>query len=487
MRRNLHPLLLLLVFTVILPALPAGAGSPPRRTDPPRAAANLAAIDEPSLHPGKAFTATPAAHDEDLHSDNVRLIGRSPKRNTTNSDMAFQGDLAFAGNYNGFRILDISDPSNPEIVADVDCRGPQNDVSVWGDLLFLSIDTPQTSESCSSVDSPNPLEGFEGIRIMDISNPRDPFLLKAVATDCGSHTHTLVPDLKNNRVLLYVSSYPLRSGPQCGPETQPDNPLHNKISIVAVPLDAPENARVIRQPRLRMRLFPNPFGEGFNDMKGCHDITVWRRLKLAAAACASEGQLWDISNPARPETLNPVHRFFNRHIQFWHSSEFTWDGRVVLFSDEQFETACQEPGTLKGRYWFYRVSDGARLGSFKIPRAQPEEEYCTAHLGNVVPVRNRYLLVAAWYFGGTSIVDFTRPASPREIGYYDAQTPLPSFAWASYFHNGTIYTNDIIRGLDVFDFLSPASTNARRVRRLNPQTKTGDFLGRCGPWTCRVS
>lgn len=472
--RTVVPILILLA--IVLALLPAGAGGQRRPfKKPSRAAANLAGMDGQHFVEGSA-SPRQLSHDEDLHSRNIELIGKSPKRNTTNSDMAFQGDLAFAANYNGFRILNISNPSKPAIVSDVDCRGPQNDISVWKNLVFLSVDTPQTSEGCTSVDSPDPLEGFEGIRIMDISDPRDPVFVKAVATDCGSHTHTLVPDRRNNRVLIYVSSYPLRSGPRCGPETQPGNPLHKKISIIEVPLDAPDEASVIRQPRLKLKLFENPFGEGFNDMKGCHDITVWRRLDLAAAACASEGQLWDISNPARPKTLQPEQRFFNRNIEFWHSSEFTWDGKLVLFSDEQFSNACTDPKSRAGRYWFYNVSNGRLRGSFKIPRRQVPEEYCTAHLGNVIPVRDRYVLVAAWYFGATSVVDFTRPARAREAAYYDAQAPLPSLTWASYFYNRRIYANDIIRGLDVFHFFSPASGNSRHVNRLNPQTKEGKLI-----------
>ena len=87
----------------------------------------------------------------------MTLVGNSDKDGTTNSDLAFWGNLAYAGNYDGFRILDISG-AQPQVVVDHKCRGPQNDVSVYEmggkRFLFQSIDSGQTAEDCSSTDAP---------------------------------------------------------------------------------------------------------------------------------------------------------------------------------------------------------------------------------------------------------------------------------------------------------------------------------------------
>lgn len=410
----------------------------------------------------------------DARSANLELNGRSPKRNTVGSDQAFWGNLAFEGNYNGFRIINIKNPSRPEVVSDVDCRGPQNDVTVWGNLLFLSIDRPQTTDSCdNSTDvqidpkDPSTWTGFEGIRIIDVSNPRDPVFVKGVETDCGSHTATLVPDLKNGRVLLYVSSYPLIPGPHCGPGKEAD-PRHGKISVVAVPLKAPQQARVVSTPRVNPPVLD--FGDPFFPAVGCHDIGVFLPLKIAAAACMTEGQFWDISDPAHPKTMGGI-RLRNQNFGFWHSATFTYDGRVVVFGDETEEFPCAAPASKHGRLWFYRVADGKLLGSFNIPRAQPDQ-YCSAHEFTVIPVRDRYLLTSSWYEGGTTVVDFTNPAKAREIAFFDARQPLPSVAWSSYWYNGRIYVNDIIRGLDVLGFDSPVTEQARRFPYLNSATQT---------------
>jgi len=49
---------------------------------------------------------------------------------------------------------------------------------------------------------------------------------------------------------------------------------------------------------------------------------------------------------------------------------------------------------------------------------------------------------------------------------------LPSVAWSSYWYNGRIYVNDIIRGLDVLGFDSPLTEQARRFPYLNSATQT---------------
>lgn len=410
----------------------------------------------------------------DAHSANLQLVGRSPKRNTVGSDQAFWGNLAYEGNYNGFRIIDIKDPTHPRVVSDVDCRGPQNDVTVWGHLLFLSVDRPQTTNSCDNSSDvaidpkdPSTWTGFEGIRIMDVSNPRDPVFVKSVETDCGSHTATLVPDLKNGRVLLYVSSYPLIPGPHCGPGKEAAG-RHGKVSVVAVPLAAPQRARVVSTPRVDPPVFR--LGDPYFPAVGCHDISVFLPLKIAAAACMTEGQLWDISDPAHPRTLTGL-RLRNRNFGFWHSASFTYDGKVVIFGDETEDFSCGAPSSRHGRLWFYRVSDGKQLGSFTIPRAQPGQ-YCSAHEFTVIPVKNRYLLTSSWYEGGTTVVDFTNPARAREIAFYDARQPLSSDAWSSYWYNGRIYVNDIGRGLDVLRLNDPATRTARHFPYLNSATQT---------------
>lgn len=411
----------------------------------------------------------------DIHSPNMKLVAKSAKTGTINSDLAFQSGIAYAGNYNGFRIINVRDPRNPVVLSDTPCHASQNDVSIWKNLMFLSVDHPETKPTCDSTEVPiDPFDpstwvGYEGIRIIDVSDPSSPQFITMVETDCGSHTHTLVPDLANNRLLIYVSSYALLPGPHCGPD-HGQSDLHEKISIVEVPLAAPETARVIATPRIDAPVL-DLHTPGLFPTIGCHDIQVFLPLRLAAAACLTEGQLWDITDPAAPKTLQATH-IQNDAFTFWHSAAFTWDGQVVAFGDETFAQGCETPQDQDGRVWFYSVADPrAPLGSFGIPRNQGGQ-YCSIHLFNVIPVTDRYLLVASAYGGGTSVVDFSNPAAPSELGFYDAQDPIAADTWASYFWNGAIYANDIPRGVDIFRLLDDASREAKRFSRMNPQTQT---------------
>jgi hypothetical protein len=194
----------------------------------------------------------PVAHDHDVHSDNMFLVANYDDEGTyrQGSDLAFWGNLAVLGNYDnpgGFRLLNIDNPASPVEVGQFVCRGPQSDVSVWRDLVFVSVDTPMAGPQCGAASAGTAQvtagNGFEGIRVVSIADRANPQQIAFVDTDCGSHTHTLVPDEANRRLLIYVLSYPLGGqGVECNAES------HRKISVVEVPLRDPAAARVVSTP-----------------------------------------------------------------------------------------------------------------------------------------------------------------------------------------------------------------------------------------------
>jgi hypothetical protein len=403
----------------------------------------------------------------------------------TQSDLAFQGRYAYAGTYSGLRVIDISKPGSPEQVSFTPCNGGQFDVSVWGKLLFASVDTPQTNDRCNATNTNTTAAtpgAWEGVRIFDISNPRAPRLIKSVATDCGSHTHTLVP-ASRGRLFIYVSSYGLTQS-SIGPNCQQ---FHGKISVIRVNQRRPERSRVVAEPAVnvpvfdsdRLELFPPAVPPGsLMDTSGCHDITVLVPRKLAAAACLSVGQLWDISRPRAPRAI----RTFNTpQVRAWHSSAFTWDGERVAFGDEAGGGSlgrCRPqdyPDT--GAIWIFDVDTGARLGNYKIPRFFGEEDHCTMHNYNFVPGIKRDILVSAAYHGGTTVADVTDPSDPVEIAWYEAMSPH-ALTWSSYWHNGFVYANDIDRGFDVFSVEHPSLAGAATLFRDNPQTQERLFVQR---------
>jgi hypothetical protein len=417
-------------------------------------------------------------------TQNLKIIGSAPKTSEVpsyrNSDLAFWGRTAFAGNYDGFRIIDVADPEDPTVVTDFACPGAQHDVSVWKGLMFLSVDTPLTGPECGSARSVDAegrtAPGFEGIRIFDVRDRANPEYVGAVATDCGSHTHTVVPDKADpGRVLLYVASYPSAELAESayGNSCQRSGEGHSKISVVEVPLANPDQAGVVSEPVFALNDYRNTAG-----FRGCHDVSVFTAIDRAAAACMGEGQIWDISNPELPVTVARVH---NPDVEFFHSASFTWDGSTVLFGDEAgggVSPRCRttDPDTV-GAIWIYDVGsldtlDGttaeSALSHFKIPRVQGDTARCTMHNFNVLPMQDRYVAVSAAYSGGTTVFEFTDREAPVELGHND---PHGANTWSSYWYNGQVYTSDTGRGFDVMLFADPARARAERLPYLNPQTQ----------------
>jgi len=439
------------------------------------AAAGLSAVSPALAHDGDH--AGPGSLGAGTHSKNLKLQSNTPPAvPATQSDLAFFGSYAVAANYGGFRILDVSEPEAPVVVTDFRCNAPQGDVSVMGDLLFMSVDAPQSSETCASTTVRASTPGmFEGIRIFDISDLTSPVQVGAVRTDCGSHTHTLLPEPENDRAILYVSSYPLGGaaiGPDCQPAQTGDG--HDEVSIVEVPLDDPASARVAAKYQLEgdEATYFNAF-----TFRACHDISVFKELELAASACLGEAQLWDISDPLAPVRLwsfddpavNPA------NVDLWHSASFSWDGSVVAFGDESGgggQARCVDPDDRQGRIWFVDTATGEHLADYKIPRS--ETGICTMHNFNFVPLRDgRKVLVASAYTGGTSVVDVDAllagaSSAKAEIAFYRAEN---AYTWSSYWYNGRIYANDVRRGVDIFNLSSRARAGAVKLDVLNPQTQ----------------
>ncbi|MGV9771931.1 LVIVD repeat-containing protein, partial [Streptosporangium sp. NPDC003464] len=318
-------------------------------------------------------------------------------------------------------------------------------------------------------------ESWEGIRIFDISDKKNPKYVKAVETNCGSHTLTLVPGKGRDRrnVYLYASSYnPSASFPDC-------QPPHDKISIVKVPLRDPAAAAVVATPVV--------FPDGGNETQpglllptsGCHDITVYPEKDVAAGACMGDGVLFDISDRANPVVTA---RVTDPNFAFWHSATFNNTGTKVVFTDELGggggATCNEATGPNRGADAIFDIRNG-RLdfrSYFKISRYQADTENCVAHNGSLIPVKGKDIMVQAWYQGGVSILDFTDSAAPREIGFFE-RGPEPNGGgggiWSAYYYNGYIYGSDFHHGLDVLKVSDRRTDPARSVRldRLNVQTQ----------------
>lgn len=436
-----------------------------------------------------------------------------------NSDLAFQGNHLFQGNFYGVSIYDISDPAKTKLLTSMVCPGGQGDVSVYKNLLFMSVEMPNGRLDCSPAGfppAPPPAEGqehkpdaqkdrFRGVRIFDISDIRNPKQVGAVQTCRGSHTHTLVvsPNDKNN-VFIYVSGTsfvrPSEELAGCSDGTPDKNPntARFRIDVIKVPLSAPQNAQIVSSPRVFMDARTGVINAlnngGSHDGNGkpsatdqCHDITVYSAIGLAAGACSGNGILLDIRDPVNPKRVDAVN---DPNYSYWHSAAFSNDGKKVVFTDEWgggLGARCRanDPNVWGANAIFHLADNKLKFASYyKLPAAQGDSENCVAHNGSLVPVPGRDIKVQAWYQGGISLMDFTDAEHPVEIAYFDRGPIDPKMLilggdWSAYWYNGNIYASEIARGLDIFEltptqFLTQNEIDAAktvRVAELNVQNQ----------------
>jgi hypothetical protein len=444
------------------------------------------------------------------HSPNpATFLGAFSEDRQVNSDIAFWGDLVFNGNYDGFRILKRS-PGNPKLVGRARCNGDQGDIVVWDDILVRAWNSPAPADN---PETPNRTEGprmcdgepvpvgFEGMHIWDISDLSDPDLIgevelsarpEADSPGCGTHTLTAVPDLANNRLVIYNAT---SGGNLALPEAER---ACDWIDIVEVPLDDPAAASHLRREPL----------EGGH---AAHDNgVILGDVNMLATASGHMSNVFSIGGPRGGTLEDPQFLYTIEEpgvdgvIGNWHSAAFTWDGEVIILGWEPGGGAlpfCQENGAqiqvdddpptfvtqadVHKSAFFYDADTGDKLGQWTLPRPQTAEENCTIHNYNTVPLRSgRYVLVSGNYQAGTWVTDFTDPANPRTLGWSDPP-PLPQVrnpntgqmvnelggAWSSYWYNGFIYESEITKGLNVFRFSGRETAGAIQLPHLNPQTQ----------------
>ena len=440
-----------------------------------------------------------------------------------NSDFAFQGNHLFQGNFYGVNIYDISDPAKTALLTSLVCPGGQGDVSVYRNLLFMSVEMPNGRLDCGAqgfAPDPPPAAGhekehhtpsaqkdrFRGVRIFDITDIRNPRQVAAVQTCRGSHTHTLVvdPNDKDN-VYIYVSGTSFVRQPEelagCSGETPDKDPNTAlfRIEVIKVPVAAPQEAKIVSSPRVFIDARTgalNGLSNGGSHDKGqekaadsnqCHDITVYSALGLAAGACSGNGILLNIKDPVHPERVDAVN---DPNYAYWHSATFSNDGSKVVFTDEWgggLGARCRptDPNKWGADAIFNLKDDKLSLAAYyKLPAAQGDTENCVAHNGSLIPVPGRDIEVQAWYQGGISVMDFTDPTHPFEIAYFDRgpidpKTLVLGGDWSAYWYNGSIYASEIARGLDVFQltptkFLTQNEIDAAKavqVTELNVQNQ----------------
>ena len=406
-----------------------------------------------------------------------------------NSDIAFRGNTMFVGNFHGWQAYDVTDPTKPQLKVAVVCPGGQGDVSVWNNLLFMSVEATSGRIDCGVQGAAGPVnaERFRGVRIFDISDLANPRQVSVVQTCRGSHTHTIVPDTRDaSHIYVYVSgTSSVRSGDELAGCVQSDSTANSsqfRIEVIEVPLARPQEARVVNAPRIFGDSTGNlgalwqggdhgPGTQSSRRTNQCHDIAVYSAIGLAAGACSGNGILLDISDPARPRRIDEV---TDPNFAYWHSAAFSNDGSTVIFTDEWgggrgARCRATDPQTWGADAIFSIVDRKLVLkGYYKLPVPQTANENCVAHNGSLIPVPGRDIKVQAWYQGGISIFDFTDPTNAFEIAFFvrgpvSDTTLITGGHWSAYWHDGKIYGTEMVRGTDVLELTPSAQLSQNEI------------------------
>ena len=501
---------------------------------------------------------------------NLRLVSTTPPEEpfvgSTNSDLAFTGNYAIQGNYDGVQVWDISNPSVPASVITYVCPASQSDVSVHENLLFVSGEGLGGRLDCGDqgVQEAVSHHRLRGIRIFDISDISAPEYVANVQTCRGSHTHTVLKHPgDDDNVYIYVSGSsnvrPAEELAGCSglsPEEDPNSALF-RIEVIRVPLDDPTSAAIVSSPRIFHDLVAPPrHGPSVADladieearMRGaftveydgetivvpdqavqqilaqivqarggegsptaadsaavrqqldamaaaqqeeptgptqCHDITVYPAIGLAGGACGGYGLLLDIRDPVNPRRLAAVS---DSNFAYWHSATFNNDGTAILFTDEWGGGGAPKCRADDPAEWganaIFTIEDGDMnfQSYFKIPAPQTRQENCVAHNGSLIPIPGRDIMIQGWYQGGITLIDWTDPANPTEIAYFDRGPVDPEQmrsggSWSVYWYNGLIVNSEIARGLDILELVPSEvltqneidAANSVRLDQLNSQ------------------
>jgi len=435
-----------------------------------------------------------------------------------NSDLAFgmNGRLALQGNFHGLIFYNIEDPSKVTLQTIVPCPGGQGDVSIWGHLAFMSVESygrldcaaNQPAQAAGARGAgggrgtaPADPDRMYGVRIFDITDPRKPRQVAGVQTCRGSHTHSIVTDPKDkDNIYIYVSgTSSIRSAEEktgCVADPNATNTSSFGIDVIKVPLAHPEQAAVVSHAYIFADANTGQIGSlhgrrqgtgepSPNPTAGCHDVTSYPFASLLGGACSGNGLLLDTHNVLQPKRLDDV---ADAAFSFWHSATFNNDATKLLFSDEWgggTQPMCQsnQPAMWGGDAVFdiQGTGDGRHLhfgGYYKMPAWQTASENCVAHNGSLVPVPGRDIMSQAFYQGGATVFDFTDPARIQEIAYFDrgpidAERLIIGGYWSVYYYNGYLYGTEIARGLDVFELTPSECLSQNEIDAAKLATREG--------------
>ncbi|HEX8944214.1 MAG TPA: hypothetical protein VF785_13835 [Gemmatimonadaceae bacterium] len=265
-----------------------------------------------------------------------------------------------------------------------------------------------------------------------------------------------------------------RGGVSAAPVTKEDSALvafQAGVARLTPPSSASDSASYRNQVNALAKRFGvnSPFAPRV--LTQCHDITVYPAVGLAGGACAGMGLLLDIHDTPHPRRIAAV---ADSNFSFWHSATFSNDGSMILFSDEWGGGGAAYCRAGDPKNWgadaIFKIVNGQMVfqSYYKLPAPQTQLENCVAHNGSLIPIPGRTIMVQAWYQGGLSVFEWTDPAHPHEIAFFDrgpndSTRAMGGGFWSTYWYNGHIVGSEMQRGLDIFELTPSAAISQNEI------------------------
>jgi hypothetical protein len=343
-------------------------------------------------------------------------------------DYVFTASAAANGAPSDVRVIDVTIPERPRVVASLPCGEYQGHLQLSHDkkTLIVGVDRPAGGGTCMP-------PGEQGFVTIDISNPRKAKPAGYAAIAGGSHSTAAHP----TKPLVYNA-----------PEGSPV-PERRPADMEVWSIRNPAKPKLVNTIAMPGRHSP-------------HDISFSKDGRMAATANISSFHVLD----AR-DAVNPVVLYSGQcpGCQHTHEARFTPDMKTLVVNDEALAGPYPCPG---GALYFYdlTISDGAAeaalTGTYSIGEvgatATTEAGFCTPHVFDIS--RDGTKIAASWHAAGVRYLDITNREgatvgtdSPsgggvRELGSYTSEGG-DSFT-AKFLRGPYIYSVDIPTGLQIF-------------------------------------
>lgn len=400
-----------------------------------------------------------ASHNEHDHSENTQQTDavtlRWPVETRWVLELVFQGGLivgAVQGGQTGpalpneipeggIALFKKGHDGHLKQVGRLRCKAT-GEVSIWKNLVL------QGSWQSQGAWAGEPMSDCDrsGLRLIDITDVTRPHEVKFIPIPCGVMGHALIPD--GRKLYLYAPS-------TC--QEQVEGPqgfgLTNEMTVVRVVPGRPKRSGIATIANIE-------------PMVGCEWVSAIPQRELAACAADNRFILLDTTDPANPQPIAESFRTLDHPIQ---SLAFSWDGSYVAFGAKLRADVTQ--GTSATIVNIEDVTNPVTVGTWTVPvgPGQDQQVYSLSFL----PMRDgRPVLLFGHSKRGMWLVDFTDPATPKEIAHY----VLPRLVWAAYWYNGRFYVADNEARLRAFRI---DGFNRNTVHyfgaRYNPHTVIADF------------